>query len=66
MPRWILALLVVLLYVLHQDLFFWRSSYPLMFGGLPPGLWYHALYCLAAAVLMALLVRYAWPEDTGH
>ena len=66
MPRWVLGGLIILLYVLHQDFFFWRSAYPLVFGVLPPGLWYHALYCLAAAALMALLVRYAWPEDTEH
>jgi hypothetical protein len=63
MPRWVLGVLISLLYVLHQDFFFWSSVYPLAFGILPPGLWYHALYCLAAAVLMVLLVRYAWPED---
>jgi hypothetical protein len=25
------------------------------------GIWYHALYCIAAAVLLALLVACAWP-----
>ena len=29
--------------------------------GLPAGLTYHVAYCLAASVLMALLVRLAWP-----
>ena len=31
--------------------------------GLPVGLWYHALYTLAASGLMAVLVRYCWPAD---
>jgi hypothetical protein len=32
-----------------------------LFGFLPPGLWYHAAYTLAVALLMAGLVRWAWP-----
>jgi hypothetical protein len=63
MRPWILAALVGSLYVLHQDLPLWSSAHPLAFGILPPGLWYHALYCVAAAAVMAILVRYAWPED---
>jgi len=61
MPRLLLALVVVALYVLHQDLWFWRSSRPLVFGFLPIGLAYHAAYCLAIAVLMWVLTRVAWP-----
>jgi hypothetical protein len=34
---------------------------PLAFGFLPVGLWYHALYTIAAALLMAALVRWCWP-----
>ena len=57
----ILALLVCALYLLHQDFFLWRTARPLVFGFLPAGLAYHALYTLAAAALMILLCRYAWP-----
>ena len=32
-----------------------------MFGFLPIGLFYHAVYSLAVAGLMWALVRYAWP-----
>ena len=53
----------LLLYVLHQDLWFWRSARPLLFGFMPIGLTYHAAYTLAASLLMALLVRYAWPAE---
>jgi hypothetical protein len=49
------------LYLLHQDLWFWRDARPLAFGFLPIGLAYHAIYCLAVAVLMWALTRYAWP-----
>jgi hypothetical protein len=56
-------LLVILgLYVLHQDIWFWRTARPLLFGVLPVGLTYHALYCLAAAALMWALTRVAWPS----
>ena len=52
------ALAVV--FVLHQDFWLWTDSSRLL--GLPVGLTYHVLYCLVVALLMALLVRFAWPE----
>ena len=55
------ALIVVTLYALHQDVWFWRQARPLLFGFLPVGLAYHAAYCLAVAVLMWWLTRTAWP-----
>ena len=51
------------LYLLHQDLWFWRDARPLVFGFLPIGLAYHAAYCLTVAALMWGLTRYSWP---GH
>jgi hypothetical protein len=57
----LLALATAALYVLHQDFWFWRTAEPLAFGFLPAGLWYHGLYCLAAALLMWALTRVAWP-----
>ena len=56
------TVMVVTLIVLHQDWWNWRAARPFVLG-LPVGLWYHALYTLAAAGLLALLVRYFWPED---
>lgn len=53
--------LIAALYALHQDLWFWQSARPLVFGFLPVGLAYHAVYCLAAAALMWALTRHAWP-----
>jgi hypothetical protein len=58
-----LALLTIALYLLHQDTWFWREARPLVFGILPVGLFYHAAYTLAAALLMTLLVRAAWPSE---
>ena len=61
MKNWLLALAVVSLYVLHQDIWFWNTARPLVFGFLPVGLFYHAVYSVAVAVLMLVLVSYAWP-----
>ena len=60
--RFFAAFAVACMIVLHQDSWNWRAARPFV-AGLPVGLWYHALYTLAAAGLMALLVRYFWPED---
>jgi len=57
----LLVLAVVILYVLHQDIWFWRSSY-LVFGFIPIGLFYQGCFSVAAALLMWLLVTHAWPS----
>ena len=56
---WVLALV---LFVLHQDFWFWNDRM-LLFGFMPIGLAYHALFSLLAAGLWALAVRFTWPED---
>ena len=62
MKRSALVLAVVLLYVLHQDIWFWRTARPLVFGVIPVGLFYHACFSVAASLLMWLLVKFAWPS----
>ena len=62
MKRLLLVLAVVVLYVLHQDIWFWRSS-RLVFGFIPIGLFYQGCFSVAAALLMWLLVTYAWPAN---
>ena len=57
-----LTLLIVLFLAAHQDFWLWSSARPLLFGFLPPGLWYHAFYTLSVSALMLLLCRWAWPE----
>jgi hypothetical protein len=57
----LLTLLVLLVYVLHQDFWNWRKVEPLIFGFLPIGLAYHAAYSVLGSILMAVLVRFAWP-----
>ena len=61
MKRILLVIAAVLLYVLHQDFWFWRTAHPLVFGFVPIGLFYHACFSVAAALLMSLLVKFAWP-----
>jgi hypothetical protein len=61
MNRLLIAAAITALYLLHQDFWFWREARPLVFGFLPVGLAYHALYCLAVTVLMWVLTRVAWP-----
>jgi hypothetical protein len=59
--RLVLPLIVATVYLLHQDVWFWRSARPLVFGVLPVGLVYHICLVLGAAGLMWLLVATVWP-----
>jgi len=59
--RWLLVILVLVFYLLHQDIWFWRTARPLVFGTLPIGLFYHALYTLAVSAIVGVLIRYVWP-----
>ena len=63
MKQWFLVLLVVVLYALHQDVWFWRTAQPLVFGFLPVGIFYHVCYTLVVSLLMWLLVKLAWPSQ---
>ena len=57
-----MALVTALVYLLHQDFWFWRSARPLVFGFLPVGLAYHAGYTLGISLLMLYFVRHHWPS----
>ena len=59
--RALLVGLACLLYVVHQDFWFWRTARPLVFGFLPVGLFYHAAFTVACSIVLWLLVKYAWP-----
>lgn len=48
------------LFVLHNDWWFWSDDRVVL--GLPIGLLYHVFYMLATAAVMALVVRFAWPD----
>lgn len=65
----LVALITALVYLLHQDVWFWRSARPLVFGCLPIGLFYHAVYTAAISLFMWFIVRRHWPshlEDEAH
>lgn len=64
------VLLVVVLYLLHQDVWFWHTARPVVFGVFPIGLFYHVAYTLVTAAVLWLLVTRHWPseleeDDTG-
>ena len=61
MKKFLLFLMIVLVYVLHQDNWNWKNG-DLVFGFLPTGLAYHAGYSILAAIMMAVLVKFAWPK----
>jgi hypothetical protein len=62
MKKLLLLLLILAVYVLHQDLWNWSKADPLIFAFLPVGLAYHAAYSILAAAMMAVLVAFAWPK----
>jgi hypothetical protein len=62
MKKTLLILMVVAIYVLHQDWWNWHKTEPLVLGVLPIGLAYHAAYSVLAAIMMSILVKFAWPE----
>src|SRR5438105_13968732 len=60
--KWFLLAATIALIVLHQDFWNWNKV-DAAFGFLPVGLWYHALYCVAASILLWLFVGFAWPAQ---
>ncbi len=48
--------LLVLLFVLHNDFWLWDNAQIVL--GIPVGLLYHIVYCIAATILMAIIVKY--------
>lgn len=62
----LLCLLVIGVYLMHQDFWNWDRHEPLVLGFVPIGLAYHVGYSFAAALTMAVLVRFAWPKHLEH
>ena len=61
MRGWVAAAAVALLFALHQDFWLWNQARPLVFGFLPIGLFYHAVFTLACSGVLWLLVLLVWP-----
>jgi hypothetical protein len=64
MRRLVLFLLVAAFLLLRLD--FWWADEARLVAGLPVSFLYHALYCVAAAVVAWLLGRFAWQEPEGR
>ena len=58
----IIAGLVVLLLILHQDNWLWNND-TLLMGFLPIGLFWHACISIAATATWFLATKIAWPFD---
>jgi hypothetical protein len=58
----VIAILVILLIAVHQDIWFWNDG-TLVFGFIPIGLFYHACLSVAASVVWFLATVIAWPAD---
>ena len=61
MKAWFVVALTVLT-LLHQDFWFWTDE-RMVFGFIPMGLAYHALYSLVTALFWIIVLHFAWPED---
>ncbi|MEQ8764444.1 MAG: DUF3311 domain-containing protein [Planctomycetota bacterium] len=59
---WVVWSLVAVLAILRNDLWNWSDD-TLLFGFLPLGLAYHAGISIAAGLLWAAVVRFAWPAE---
>ncbi|TWT87440.1 hypothetical protein Mal64_29790 [Pseudobythopirellula maris] len=52
--------LVLLLLVLHQDIWFWNDG-TLVFGFMPIALFFHACISIAASVTWFMATKFCWP-----
>lgn len=59
----IIAILVALLMIAHQDNWYWNDG-TLVFGFMPIGLFYHACLSIAATLTWLLATKIAWPVET--
>jgi hypothetical protein len=57
----LLGAMVVGLLVMRNDFWQWDEPGYLLLGALPVGLWWQGLVTVLASVVMALMVRLAWP-----
>jgi hypothetical protein len=60
--KWLVYTLAVVVFIFHQDFWNFARPDPLVFGFLPITAAYHAGYSILCAVLMWLLVTFAWPK----
>lgn len=59
--RYVIYGLLLLLYALHTDVWYWNDESIVM--GLPIGITYHVLWTLLVSVAYWLVVQCAWPAE---
>ena len=57
----VIVVLFFVLFLIHQDFWWWEDS-TLVFGFLPVGLAFHALFSIACALLGWAAIKFAWPK----
>lgn len=62
MKALLLILLALVIFALHQDVWFWTEYKPLVFGFIPVGLAYHGAFSILCSIMMIFFVKFAWPE----
>lgn len=58
--KYVVWLLVLLLVILHQDIWNWTSD-TLVFGFMPISLFYHSCLSVAASIVWLMACQFAWP-----
>ena len=58
----IATILLLALFVLHQDFWLWENS-GLVLGFLPVGMAYHATYSLVTALVWVFVIKVMWPTQ---
>jgi hypothetical protein len=61
----IIAILVLVLLIFHQDNWFWTDD-TLVFGFMPIALFWHAGISIGATLTWFLATKIAWPLDEGY
>ncbi len=60
--KYVVWLLVIVLIIGHQDVWFWNDA-TLVFGFMPIGLLYQVGISLGAVFTWFLATQFAWPEE---
>ena len=63
--KYVVWILVALLVVLHQDVWYWDDD-SLLFGFLPIGMAWHIGISIAASIVWFLAIQFAWPIDESE
>jgi len=62
MTRTVLYLSLFILFLIHQDSWFWDDP-TMLLGFVPVGLAYHAVYCVVSSIVWYLVVTRNWPHE---